>query len=192
MNECRSPSPSQHLVGPVVHPQLAQCVTGKRQDLHVNMQCTQLSPSWLVATSRALASAVRTASASRVLCKWSSEMPLPSSRTRSEVSAETGFASTCMVSAIWACCALARPGARAVLFLKGFSARLLKDKRGDWAKGVIQLLPVKWRSSSSNTNKSLRVGLSYASKIIAKLVLVAEILTLECHTENGPQSQVDG
>ena len=40
MNECRSPSPSQHLVGPVVHPQLAQCVTGKRQDLHVNMQCT--------------------------------------------------------------------------------------------------------------------------------------------------------
>ena len=23
-----------------MHPQLAQCVTGKRQDLHVNMQCT--------------------------------------------------------------------------------------------------------------------------------------------------------
>ena len=42
------------------------------------------------------------------------------------------------------------------------------------------------------TYESLRVGLSYASKIVAKLVLVAEILTLECHTENGPQSQVDG
>ena len=40
--------------------------------------------------------------------------------------------------------------------------------------------------------ESPEVGLSYASKIIAKLVLVAEILTLECHTENGPRSQVDG
>ena len=40
--------------------------------------------------------------------------------------------------------------------------------------------------------ESPEVGLSYESKIIAKLVLVAEILTLECHTENGPQSRSKG
>ena len=54
---------------------------------------------------------------------------------------------------------------------------------GDGTKGVIQNFEIK-----GTTYESLRVGLSYASKIITKLVLVAQTLTLECHTENGPLS----
>ena len=50
----------------------------------------------------------------------------------------------------------------------------------------------KYFEIKGTTYESLRVGLSYASKIIAKLVLVAEILTLECHTENGHSHELTG
>ena len=43
-----------------------------------------------------------------------------------------------------------------------------------WAKGTLNL------ETSDTSCESLRLGLSYASKIIAKLVLVAELLIVDC------------
>ena len=43
-----------------------------------------------------------------------------------------------------------------------------------WAKGTSNL------ETSDTACESLGLGLSYAPKIIAKLVLVAELLTVEC------------
>src|SRR6056300_1447954 len=65
---------------------------------------------------------------------------------------------------------------------------LLANKRGDWTKGVIQVLPVKWRSSNTNksatranfssnfeTCESLRVELLHASIRIPKFALIAKL-----------------
>ena len=53
-----------------------------------------------------------------------------------------------------------------------------------WAKSTLNL------ETSDTSCESLRLGLSYASKIIAKLVLVAELLTVECMEIFGPGSKI--
>jgi len=73
------------------------------------------------------------------------------------------------------------------LFVAGADI-LLTNKRGDWTKGVIQVLPVKWRSSNTNksatranfssnfeTCESLRVELLHASIRMPKLALIAKL-----------------